>query len=352
MIVHEPRVGAALRALEVHNRTEFSWRGERSQRLSRNVAAALTPETARAFLVSSIQETLYTDFYVRGGVHPGQSKASNADVPGRTEFVERLSAANVGRGYLVENWVVRRSEPDALIVHRDGLDVWVRPEEVVPSDGHKNTTGDRVGLWLPKEHLTYSPGFYLALSDAAFPEPQTDKIVRLYWNLRKDGAEPFISATTTNLNRAGVAFKVKVLRSPGQFSRCDAGVLYLTRSDYLLHRHLVANIHTRVAAWLRRRTPVFTKPLAPGLALAEDTGTGRSFGMDRCRLIAEGAVRAHEHTTTSLRHRLSAVTDCFIEAGLDIDRPYLAPGSTDDYEFDIEIGSRDDPELGAVPGAS
>ncbi len=345
-------MSAALRALQIHNRTEFSWRGERSQHLSRNVSAAVTPETARVFLLSNIQETLYTDFYVRGGVRPGRDKASNADVLGRTAFVERLSAANTGQGYLVENWVVRRFEPDAVVVHRDGLDLWVEPEEVIPSNGDEVTTEGTVGLWFPKEHLTFSPGFYLALSDAAFPEPQTDKIVRLYWNLRKDGAEPFISATTTNLNRAGVAFKVKVLRSPGQFSRCDAGVLYLTRSDYFLHRHLVANIHTRVAPWLRRRTPVFTKPLAPGLALAEDTGTGRSFGMDRCRLIAEGAVRAHEHTTTSLRHRLSAVADCFIEAGLDIDRPYLAPGSTDDYEFDIEIGSRDDPELGAVPGAS
>ena len=336
MSIYEARVGAALRALEVHSTTEFSWRGERSQRLSRKVSSALTPETAHAFLVSNIQETLYTDFYVSGGVRPGRDKA-NLDLPGRTEFVERLSAANAGRGYLSEKWVVRRFEPGTVVVHRDGLDLWVKPEECVPTIGHEDNTEETIGLWFPKEHLTFSPGFYLALSDATSSELHTDRILRLYWNLRGDGAAPFIDATTTILNQAGVAFKAKVLRSPGQFSRCDAGVLYLQRSDYLRHRHLIANIHTRAAPWLSRRTPVFTKPLAPGLALAEDTGTGRSFGMDRCRLVAEGAVRAHTRGAKSLHQRVSAVAGCFAEAELDLDRPYLAAGSTDDYELDIGI---------------
>ena len=60
--------------------------------------------------------------------------------------------------------------------------------------------------------------------------------------------------------------------------------------------------------------------------------------MDRCRLTAEGAVRAYERDITPLRHRVSAVADCFVEAGLDIDRPYLAPGSTDDYRLDLANG--------------
>jgi len=337
--IYEARLSAALSVLEVHSPTEFSWQGERSQRLSRKVSAALTPETARAYLLANIQDTLYTDFYLHGGVHPRRDKTSNVDLPGRTEFVERLSLANVGRGYLSEKWVIRRLEPGAVVVHRDGLDLWVKPEECVPTDGDEDSTEETIGLWFPKEHLTFSPGFYLALSDATSSKLHTDRILRLYWNLRGDGAAPFIGATTTILNQAGVAFKAKVLRSPGQFSRCDAGVLYLQRSDYLRHSNLIASIHTRVAPWLSRRNPVFTKPLAPGLALAEDTGTGRSFGMDRCRLLAEGAVRAHERGAKSLRQRVSAVADCFVEAELDPDRPYLAPGSTDDYQLDIEIAS-------------
>jgi hypothetical protein len=337
--IYEARLREALRVLEVHSPTEFSWRGERSQRLSRKVSAALAPETARAFLISNIQETLYADFYMRGGVRPGRDKTSNVDLPGRTEFVERLSAANTGRGYLVDKWVVRRYEPDAMVVHRNGLDLWVKPEECVPTNGHEDNTEETVALWFPKEHLTFSPGFYVALSDATSPERQTDKILRLYWNLREGGAEPFIRATTTILNQVGVDFKAKVLRNPGMFTRCDAGVLYLPRSDYFHHRQLIANIHTRIAPSLRRRLPVFTKPLAHGLALAEDTGTGRSFGMDRCRLIAKGAVRAHEHTARSLHDRVSAVADCFVEAGLDFDRPYLAPGSTDDYELGLRTAA-------------
>jgi hypothetical protein len=60
---------------------------------------------------------------------------------------------------------------------------------------------------------------------------------------------------------------------------------------------------------------------------------GLSFGSSRCRLLAEGVVAAYERGATALPARLEAVARCFSERGLDLDRPYLAPGSSDVYEL-------------------
>jgi hypothetical protein len=55
--------------------------------------------------------------------------------------------------------------------------------------------------------------------------------------------------------------------------------------------------------------------------------------MSRCRLIAEGIVAAHERGASRLCDRLDAVAHRFAESGLDLDVPYLAPGSSDSYEL-------------------
>lgn len=50
--------------------------------------------------------------------------------------------------------------------------------------------------------------------------------------------------------------------------------------------------------------PLFTKPLAPGLGLAEDPGDRLSFGQSRCRIAAEGLVRAHAQGVTDTAGRV------------------------------------------------
>jgi hypothetical protein len=321
-----------MRGLEIHSATAYSWQGRRSPALPRNVAAALTTKSAKAFLLAGVQATLYNEFYVRGGAFPGGRNGSSFDGVGRTPFVERLSAANAGSGVVESGWSVTHLEQGSVVLHRAGLDVWVHPDECITADGRPPRSGDAVGLRLPPEHLQVSPGYYLALAEADFPVSSTERIVRLYWNLLPAGAETFIRAATTILNAAGLAFRAKVLNNADRFHRCDAGVLYVPRSEYVRHRQLIADVHRQVAPRLRRRTPVFTKRLAPGVGLAEDDGTGRSFGMERCRLLAEAAVTAHERGKPSLRGKVEAGVARFDQAGVDIARPYLRPGSSEDYE--------------------
>ncbi len=77
--------------------------------------------------------------------------------------------------------------------------------------------------------------------------------------------------------------------------------------------------------------PVFTKPMAPGIGLAEDPGTEESFGQNRCRLLAEGMIRAYEQRARSLDRRLQILAESYAGAGISLTHPYLNRNSTDGY---------------------
>jgi len=100
---------------------------------------------------------------------------------------------------------------------------------------------------------------------------------------------------------------------------------------------IVAATYPAIARHLKPAIPALTKRLADGLGLAEDPGPGGdSFGMHRCRLLADAVVRAHEHSGPG-GARLSDVETRFAEEGLSLDRPYLNPRSADDYALALPV---------------
>ena len=131
---------------------------------------------------------------------------------------------------------------------------------------------------------------------------------------------------------AGLAARLKVVNDPASYDRCDSGVLYLRRADWTAARAVVSAVLAEVGPALRGRTPALTKPLAPGLAVAEDPGGGESYGLTRCTQIAEGIARAHEHGVESHDERVALVVEALTEAGVDVDAPYLAGSTEDAYE--------------------
>jgi hypothetical protein len=109
-------------------------------------------------------------------------------------------------------------------------------------------------------------------------------------------------------------------------------VLYVARRHWPIAAELSMAARERIAGGMGIETPLFTRALAPGLALAEDPGTAESFGSHRCRLVAEGVWRAWRGGATSPDARLAAVEDAFREGGVDPERPWLAAGSPARYE--------------------
>jgi hypothetical protein len=325
-------LASALAAVRVQSPTSYSWFGRRNPPLPRTIGNAINPDEARAYLLHVLQLELYGHLYCPGAATPADKVESGVRCrPTPTPFLAALSEANTGMGSREPGWRVHAIEGDQIVVERRGLHLWMEPDEICLTDNTRPMPGTPLTIRFPKELRKLSPGFYVALGDDGLPPPGTEAVVRLYWNLVADATPHLIRSATTRLNAAGIPFRLKVLADPELYTRCDAAVLYVPKRLYPAVAEMITTLHRELRPALLPGTPAFTKQLAPGLGLAEDPGDGDSFGMHRCRLLAEGIIRAREPGQRSKDERLAAVIACFSAAGIDCDRPYLSPGSADTY---------------------
>lgn len=332
------QIATAIRATTFHSPTTFSWFGQLSPRLSSSVRRSITPQNARDYLLFNLQFQLYNDFYCPGRAVPSRLEPSNNQSFGMTPFVGELSAANAGQIYWEGGWEVRRITDAAVVVSRDGLELWTSPGDCLNSEGGAIEPGVRLRLRLPREFLGLSPGYYMALGENELPQHEAEGLVRFYWNLSLQGAAPLVRQVTSALNDANLAFRLKVLNDPTRYTRSDAGVLYIGRRNYRAVAELLEAIYPKIAPQLLPCVPALTKHLAPGLGFAEDPGQRDSFGLHRCRLLADGMIKAYEQHRTSVDDRLHVVQDRFLEAGILLERPFLNPDSADDYAFHPRSG--------------
>jgi len=321
MSLTRSQVAGAIEAVRVHSSTRYSWFGRTSPRLPPRITSALTPRTARDYLVHILAAQLYSDFYLRGGAEPARWPIPSSPTT-RRAFELELSRANQGHGYRDDRWRLRALDGDRVVVTQGGLELTVSRSELLETSNGDMSVGSPAVLLMPKELFRIAPGFYTACGDEPLESDRRRPLVRLYWNLTATGAPLFVRQATSRFNMAGVPFRLKVLSEPGAFSRCDAGVVYL--EDDGDWQSLAQSVHAQLSRHLRSRTPVFTRPLAPGLAMAYDTGTEESFGQHRCRLLADAVLTAHETGVRAAQDVLAVVERRFAEEGIDLDAAYLA----------------------------
>jgi hypothetical protein len=313
---YRDQVELALRAAAVTSSTSYAWFGRRARAVP---AGATLP--ARAYLVRALEGTLYRSFYTQGVPVP-VSGLLPVPAPPIAAFVAALSEANAGHGGWQPGWQIVDTGPEELTVARAGLRVQVAASEC------RRAEGSTASLPRANEHRDASPGFYTAFGDEVPDIGDDDVELRVYFHLTAAGAAPFVASCTRVLNRAGVAFVLKVVDNPAAFVRCDAAVLYLAGFPRAELRQVVA----ASAPDLRAPVPAFGKPIAAGVAVGEHRATlGGSFGSSRCRLVAEGLVDAHEHGERDRDARLNAVERRFAASGLSLQAPYLVAGSADGH---------------------
>jgi hypothetical protein len=318
---------AAVQAVGFLNDTQITWFGTASEARNLAVRRALTPETTRGFLRYQLQQTLYSQFYTKGAPLPHSNTPEWArEDPG---FVAELAGANQGKGSVETGWTARGVRAGRVVVERQGLTLEVAPEACVPPISEPLASAGQISLRVPSVRPNLSPGYFLVIGDA--PISRDDDLVRLYWHLKPGGAARWLQSATAGLNALNLPFHLKVLHSPQLFTRCDAGVLYLPRSAFGAAQPALRDIYAHVETELRSEAPALTKSLGPGLGFAESPA-GESFGLHRCNLIADGLVRSRTEGRRDVAGRLDCVLACWADAGLDVERPYLNPGSQDVYE--------------------
>jgi hypothetical protein len=316
---------AALHSVRVDSPSSFTLLGRRHQ-----LPVGTAPSAAGSALQAALAEAIYTSLHCR--VPPRGSVAQGfTNWIGAQDFADRLSSANSGSGTWQAGWTARGIEADGRIVaERHGVRFWVSPGEYRPTDNSVQI-GRPGAVRIPKEYFELASGFYLAHGNTDDTR-DAGNVVRLYWHLAPAGAERLVGEMTQHLNRAGIGFQLKILSEPLRYHRTDPAVLYLARGDYPKARPILRQVHAEIGHWLRSTMSLLVKRMAPGVGLAEDPGDGSSFGEHRGRLLAGILTEPEWGVLHSQTERIAWVSSRLERDGYVLNRIYLNPGSSDDFE--------------------
>jgi hypothetical protein len=257
-------------------------------------------------------------------------------------WMKSLARANQSRDRWEDGWQVLEGMSNGqLIARRGGTTRMLSPGEFVNLSGSGMflPPGSSVRMYVPRESRAIQPGYYFAFGETLADSSDEFSMVRFYWNVAAEGAAPLLQLISAELNRWQLPFRFKTGVQPGMLARPDSAVLYVPRRSAPLTYELVLEIRQRIETQLRAEVPLFTLRLAPGLAFAEDPGSPESFGMSRCRMLAQGAWLGHEKGARLPEERLAFVEQHFLLEGISLERPWLNPGSADDLPFRAEEGA-------------
>lgn len=337
MNIYRSQLEDVVRACRVELPRDFTWLGMPQGALPKHFRA-LPAADVRTFLRIAIRERLYMDAYTPGSPRPPRTQEDFTPSTQTHSLMDALAAANAASGCWEPGWTVFDVEEGQYGVDSGTLKLWVAPRDLRAgrSDIH---IGDKVSILMPKGSRELSPGYYSAFSDAPSTEMGAQGLVRVYFALTPSGAPIAMKTLTESLNVGCIPFRLKMLADTASYGRADSAVLYLS-ADCLSDAatYLIPAFH-ELAPTLRNAAPLFTRPLATGIALAEEPTAEDSFGQHRCDLIARGLITAAEHGCLADPDRVLHVLRAWEAAGIDIERPYLNAGS-DDSRYDcLDFGA-------------
>ena len=248
-------------------------------------------------------------------------------------FYEHLHTQNAGKGYFDPGWFVLRKEQDGLFaVRKDELTIHVIGDRHLQPSEEPVTIGDVVAIHLPSNRI--EKGCYSALGNAGPVDLDREQVVNVYFNLPPEDLALLMGSLTITLNDLNIPFTFKVPYDPEDCDRPDAGIISIYKIHWCTVYPALQNLY-RLQTSFRPELPLFTKCLAPGLALAEqptDVITPQeSFGMHRFQVIAQGLIQAWRQSEDAAAARMSYVFQSFAEHHIDPHRPYLSPNAEDVY---------------------
>lgn len=282
-------------------------------------------------LVGDLQQRLYEHAYMRAldrRVEPAPPVMPVQD------YSEALSAANATRERWDAGWQIAQLGGHGEIWARKGGAVQMfAPGQYATMGGGAPLAGAPVNVFLAKESRELQPGFYHAFGEVRLEDSGGAHMTRIYFHVDEAGAPPLLHAVTSQLNRFLVPFRMKTLSFRGVYERADAAVLFFPKRSFGIVSRLLPRIRAAVRDHLRPRVPLMTKKLYDGIGLAEDPGTGDSFGTSRCRLIAQAVWDAYARGLQSDEARMQELDMHFTRVGLALARPWLRAGSADIYDL-------------------
>lgn len=289
--------------------------------------------------VNALRALLYRYVYTRGSrtVHDYLISTEVMEGPAAVsepDLAVALMRANAGRERWEGGWSVEAVSPNGAIRARKehrARHAAAGEYALHRGPGLGPSVGEGVSLQVLPQSQWLQPGYYHVLGDTLSSDDEHAEVVRLYFAIAASGAAELLRLVSHRLNRYFVPFRGKWPASTAAYGRLDAAVLYVARRDYDFIAELLADVPTMLGPHLQGGVPLFSKRVARGVGLAEEPITGESFGMHRCRLLAEAIVCAHSRGRASVEAGWETLCSHFAERGHPADAPWLNPGSVDGY---------------------
>ncbi|NEQ83607.1 MAG: hypothetical protein F6K26_26460, partial [Moorea sp. SIO2I5] len=256
------------------------------------------------------------------------------------EFYQELEKNNHSKGWFHPDYRVVKQEDDrSFAVKYDGITIHIRPELHLKLEEQSASVNDLVSVWTPSggiERQLYRAAGEGELDDSVWKDPE-NQVVFAYFNFDPEAAVILMNYLTKKLNEVEMPFIFKVLHNPLNYQRYDSAMLQFHRSNYKLFRSIIQTIYSEIESHFKPQVPIFTKAIAPGIGLAEHPyyqllfNYVETFGMNRCQIVANALVEAHKNGDESPEARMKYIIQHFERMGIDLERPYLNPGSEDIY---------------------
>ncbi|WP_438042161.1 T3SS effector HopA1 family protein [Sorangium sp. So ce128] len=300
---------------------------------------ALSPDARAPAVPAGFAHFIYGHFYLRDPREAANARSNEiSKVPIRAREDEALGlslrSANRGKGYADGGWEIVGRHEEEWLARKAGITLLVRESDLagdVPPGAPPV-----VSIRFPHHRPYMYPGFYTAVGDRGPAAPEAGKpLLRIYINVDPQAAPPLVELLTAALSPSLSQFSLKVLNNPRFYPRPDAAVAYVLREDYGRVKPVLEGMVRAFRAHLNAETPSLTRPLAPGIAVAEEPATDGvfrpSFGQHRCTLVARGLTRAFADAVESAEGRRRYILRELEHGGVNPMSPYLNPGSSDDF---------------------
>jgi len=272
-------------------------------------------ERQHNLLVRALTRLLYREIYVRATPRPPHATAE--------DFQMSFQAANTSRQRWSGNWSLIEKDEKGEALFRGASRL-----RLADADHYRAGRGASFQLLNEPESTTSQDRFYFAFGERLGDRYEDLVGARLYLALAPDSASAWVAEVTRSLNAYAIPFAFKALRYRQDYGRSDAGVLYVPR----LYAGFAAAVLTRLTTdlgGLGRSEPFFTRPLRPGLSIADNPPGGESFGMHRMGLLAAAIVCAKVKGIQEPEEAVAEASVAFAMHGLDASRPWLNPGNSD-----------------------
>jgi HopA1 effector protein family len=251
-------------------------------------------------------------------------------------IVKQLQLNNSSLGYYDPNWVVTKFETDgAIAVVKNNLMIHIIASEHLAPQHHNCKIGDSVEVIMPKER--FLDGFYMSIGNRGGQQAdqKSPSIVRIYFNITVNGSSLLMNKLTVHLNEMKILFSFKLPYDSSNYYRCDTGVLYVSKRDYLAVHKVLNGIYPLIKQYLEEETPLFTKAIAPGIGLAEEPNfhfeNNDSFGLNRCHIITLALFKAYDNSIIDAEEKLDLITSEFDYFNVNLAKAFLNKDSLDIY---------------------